>query len=102
MSDYISREELLKHAVPHKIGTYGYSANVNDWAVTVGDIKETPAADVEPVRHAHWIDQEPELIDDEHQYRCSACCVEDTIHPALLHNAKYCHFCGAKMDGEQE
>lgn len=50
--------------------------------------------------HAHWVDLEPELTDDEHAFRCSACLSHDTIHPELMHNAKFCHFCGAKMDEE--
>ncbi len=62
---------------------------------------ENKLKECEPVIHAHWEDMEPENTDEEHEYRCSKCLVYATIHPALLHNAKFCHGCGAKMDEEE-
>lgn len=64
-------------------------------------IKGVPAADVEPVVHAHWV------VDDEY-LTCSHCSESylagDTSHEVreLLDRGeayKRCPHCGAKMDG---
>lgn len=54
--------------------------------------KDTPAADVAPVRHGRWI-----AMGDCGVTKCSCCgwsieeCIED----------KHCRECGAKMDGKE-
>ena len=51
--------------------------------------KDTPTADVEPVRHGHWRKL------PHGRYNCSNC------HCIVNHEEQYCEFCGAKMDVEE-
>ena len=53
-------------------------------------IKEQPAADVQPVIHAAWIETTPN--DYYEWYKCSNCKYTDTK------KFNYCPKCGAKMD----
>ena len=64
-------------------------------------IDEMPAADVAPVRHGRWIEQEQ---CEESLYSCSACGTEwVTIEGTPKENGMdYCPHCGAKMDGDGE
>lgn len=39
----IDVNEITKKAVPHTRGSFGYSANIRDWAVLVGDIQDAVA-----------------------------------------------------------
>lgn len=74
-----------------------------------------PAADVAPVKHAHWIIWEPpEELKDRMQrgYVCSECerTVAFILHgieplPPVLFGRliyQYCPHCGAKMDEEEQ
>ena len=65
-------------------------------------IDEMPAADVAPVRHGHWIEQENWALDD-YYYTCSACGTEwVTIEGTPEENGMdFCPNCGAKMDGKE-
>ena len=79
MSDYISREEAME-IVKRTSG---------DYAAAFSEIRKLPAADVEPVRHGRW---------DEDQ-RCSEC---GTPAPQAYWEpdcwkSLYCPECGAKM-----
>ena len=63
------------------------------------EIRDLPAEDVEPVKHAEWIpiwDCDP---DDGSKwiigYQCSSC---DGCVGWLDNNYNYCPYCGAKMD----
>ena len=58
-------------------------------------IDKQPTADVEPVRHGHWIEKVEEIMTDLFLvYACSECGVESH------RQEKYCPHCGAKMDGK--
>lgn len=60
--------------------------------------KDTPAADVAPVVHGHWISEY--IGYGVTRYRCSRCGViigESEIDD--FGHSKYCCMCGAKMDG---
>lgn len=56
-------------------------------------IKEIPAADVAEVRHGRWING-----------RCSECGEHAPFWAmaTTYHLSKYCHGCGAKMEGGQD
>lgn len=58
-----------------------------------------PEADVEPVRHGHWIEElhedEFEIPLDYYTYRCSACSIGEQG------KGNYCSYCGAKMDEKE-
>lgn len=53
-------------------------------------IEEMPAADVEPVRHGHWITDDSKIY---LRHKCSEC------GNAVILKYPYCENCGAKMDG---
>lgn len=102
MSDYISREALL--ALP--------TETKYDWTecVDIEDIKNFPAADVEPVRRGNWhirFADEMTLC-----LECSICgrkvdnidlhyLLEAGEYGEACRRYPYCH-CGAKMDLEDE
>lgn len=65
-------------------------------------VDDEPAADVQEVKHGHWI---PERDPDENNriqcYHCSVC--DDDFHYIGAFIAtKYCPCCGARMDGDSE
>ena len=65
-------------------------------------IDEMPAADVAPVRHGYWIEQENWALDD-YYYTCSIC-REDfymIVGTPSDNNYKYCPHCGARMDEKE-
>ena len=61
--------------------------------------KDTPKADVEPVKHGHWVGYETKSYKNSENgiakkyYRCSSCRCFNAIR------SNYCPKCGAKMDG---
>lgn len=70
-------------------------------------LDDTPTADVEPVRHGHWIPS-PDGINP---IRCSECnmpapfaAVENEFGDFEIcrYPSSYCHECGAKMDGKEQ
>lgn len=60
-----------------------------------------PAADVEPVRHGHWILTQ-KISENAFRYNCSECnrWVQDGAGKNPSDRFPYCH-CGAKMDGKK-
>ena len=63
-------------------------------------INAQPSADVEPVRHGRWLDQQPRY----RLYKCSVCnrvCFAEMMGDETeLYD--YCPYCGARMDGDEE
>lgn len=98
MAEYIERDAVLKKAQlacrialldedPEQCDT-DFS---DDFAVSVDDIVEIPAADVAPVVHGRW-DSVGGII------TCSECERSFNLVPIFTH---YCPNCGARMmDGE--
>lgn len=67
-------------------------------------LEDTPTADVEAVRHGHWI-HSVKVLDEKHschRFKCSLC-GRVTARPfeTDVEDLPYCH-CGAKMDGRRE
>lgn len=94
MADYISREalkEAFDNADADVLEDYGDGAC--DWGFGMQNIREVinsvPAADVEPVRHGRWVDNE---IPDSMLSGCSACGFS-----CGAYSFRYCPNCGAKM-----
>lgn len=56
-----------------------------------------PSADVQPVRHGHWIEHVYDLFPTEGTVECSECHEHESI---FLVNDKYCPNCGARMDSK--
>lgn len=74
-------------------------------------IWNAPIADVEPVRHGRWEWHEEQYGNPLDGYEidwgwcCSNCKTElsdDYDDPDKRPTMRYCHICGAKMDGESE
>lgn len=59
------------------------------------EIENAPTAEVQEVRHAHWI---PKSLGN---CECSNCHEEYGICGGLLGDYNYCPNCGAKMDGKE-
>lgn len=61
-------------------------------------IEQTATADVVEVRHGYWIENEDDFV-----VMCSECGTEfldDQI--GIVNTYKYCPYCGAKMDGDED
>ena len=82
MSKYI-RAVVAAKAIAEK-----YGIPLGDLVDTFSDI---PAADVAPVRHGRWIEEDGIQI-------CSECGEE---HEWEDYRAPYCDTCGAKMNNEE-
>ena len=94
---YIDAEELMGNIIPKRID--------NDTVVEVSDILRgfamTPTADVEPIRHAHWV-YKYQNSEGYYIYECSSCGrFEKVQFDSDLDTMLYCH-CGAKMDEENK
>lgn len=84
--------------------TAGFDAYCKINGVTVepetlatGRLKDCPMQDAQPIKHAHWIDEGLEIVEDMSVYKCSNCGKELVMDVELDDNG-YCPCCGAKMD----
>lgn len=82
MVEYVSREDVTQAVVAY---IWSQPISASRIAKVINNI---PAADVEPVRHGHWIE------DGDYQV-CSECGEE---HAWDEYRASFCEACGAKMD----
>lgn len=113
MAEYIERETALDifGEGPSWTGYFEpYPLEVHLAVVGVArlireEIEKIPAADVAPVAHGRWIEQEDPCGDP--YYTCSAC--KDDFYIEMtgavekdLFLYSYCPNCGAKMDGGAE
>ena len=86
MADYISRKDAVEWFASYIM----MGEEVIPAETVVGDLKwAIPAADVEPVRHGRWVDNE---IPDSMLSGCSACGFS-----CGAYSFRYCPNCGAKM-----
>ena len=89
MTEYIHRDMaiacLTKVEVTEKIPTMAHAKRA---------IADMPAADVVPVVHGRWIEQEKYTFGT--MYDCSICSTRILDNG---HSWNYCPNCGAKMDG---
>lgn len=102
MSDYIDRDELIKHINDLPTwwgdGSGVYTFYPVEVMVSIGN---APAADVQEVRHGKWIKMYNNPNDGN--YYCSECHHSIDIatgrETPIDRDLFYCHYCGAKMDG---
>lgn len=95
MAEYIEREAALALVQPDDPAD-------EKAAVTIAVVKKlirhavnnTPAADVAPVVHGHWIEKKSAV---GRYFECSNCGAHENKHTAI--KGYYCWRCGAKMDG---
>ena len=78
--EYIERDALVERLKKEECDC--------EWLWTILDI---PAADVEPVRHGHWVKEKPDVLIHWH---CSVC---KNCYYLEEPNANYCPNCGAKL-----
>ena len=89
MDEYIERENAIAWLMPY--AHVGESIGAD---VVISDIKGMKAADVAPVSHGRWIEQEKYTFGV--MYDCSICGNRILDNG---HSWNYCPNCGAKMDG---
>ena len=112
MAEYIEREALIAHIKDLPTwwadagGVYGrsmkYPEGMFDCEDVISSVENAPPADVAPVVHGHWIEQEDGNLDT--YYTCSSCKEDfDLIAGTPCENLyNYCPNCGAKMDEHVE
>lgn len=90
MADCIEREKV--YFIIDRL--HGWCGNQIMAADLVREIRNIPAADVRPERHGKW----EHIQSKKHGnfYVCSECY---GVHPFEF---KFCHWCGAKMDEEED
>ena len=101
MTEYIDREKILEHikdlptwwADDKGVHDTKYPKGMFDCEDVVASIENAPAAEVEPIKHGHWISRP-----DCGVTICSVC------HRSVEEAVDYprCMFCGAIMDKEGE
>lgn len=100
MGDLVSRKAALGKALRHcmycSVPLRGAPCGGCIVDTIFGGIKNLPAVDTEPVRHAKW-----EEYPDRAHIRCTGCRVEFPKKKMPMSRA-YCPNCGAKMDKEAE
>ena len=75
--------------------------NITNNPMILTAIDYAPSADVEPVRHGHWVEHDEDTWSNEAE--CSEChkrIGHSGLPDRFLREFKYCHNCGAKMDKE--
>lgn len=102
MSDYIDRQAVID-VLAEMQGLCTSKAALIQNSKIWQQIKDMPSAEVEPVKHGRW-------INDNHQRRCSICARPIIpINKIVIHGeviwennspVNYCPYCGAKMDLE--
>ena len=101
MSDYIDRDELIRHI--KNLPTWwvdGSALCAYYLTKAITEIENAPAADVQAVKHGKW---KRTIPTPDSAYYCSACGRwverEDNTIPPQVTGFHYCPNCGAKMDG---
>lgn len=111
MSDYIDRDELIKHVKDLPTwwedggGVYGppmkYPEGLFYPEDVIASIENAPAADVQEIKHGEWI-KTYNNPNDGHYY-CPECHHNTDIATGIKTPRSrgffYCPYCGAKMDG---
>ena len=89
--EYIEREAAYKACEAYFSGVCVYDVSesevINDFEKVIDAV---PTADVEPVRHGHWVKEKPDVLIHWH---CSVC---KNCYYLEEPNANYCPNCGAK------
>ena len=110
MDDYISRQTainaLMNDIEPFVIVEPGTTcvigAGIKDSDV-IKMLEAMPSADVQPVRHGHWVYGEDDYgIDGYHCNKCGFFVPWDYTHKFInfIEDYHYCPHCNARMDGE--
>ena len=95
MKEYIDREAIIKLSKQIKDNFAPLHRKVIDAFIYNID-KNIPSADVAPVVHGKWLDEDSFDAHGSPIYRCSEC--NKTVADNYISCHKYCLHCGAKMD----
>ena len=96
MAELIERQVAIDAVTAVYVRTAGYKTRECVWE-TREAIQKLPSADVAPVVHGRWIEQEKYTFGV--MYDCSIC--GDRILDNG-HSWNYCPNCGARMDGDSD
>lgn len=94
MKEYIEREAALNFEAEITAAPTEIQAISQGMALYAEHIKAIPTADVAPVVHAEWIEN------DNGTWSCGRC--HSWIPNEQHFYARYCLHCGAKMDGGEK
>lgn len=104
MSKYIDAEKFVNSLSNCKEGIHDEKYSIDDLICLV---ESEPAADVEPVVHAHWYYCQNGMDWGLGAYLCSNCHTRNNnlptntnINPLTFAGSHYCPQCGARMDEE--
>ncbi|MDT3387709.1 MAG: hypothetical protein LIR46_08125 [Bacteroidota bacterium] len=98
MAEYITKDEALLQLtginLPKDRDSY--------IALVTKRLQDVSTADVAPVIHAKWV-QDYITADGHMTYHCSECgCYLKPKHSEPLNSFRWCSYCGAKMDKEEQ
>lgn len=96
MAEYIEREAAIDAIMKVYVRTAGYKARERVFEAEEA-VHRLPVADVAPVVHGRWIEQEKYTFGV--MYDCSICGNRILDNG---HSWNYCPNCGARMDGDDD
>ena len=107
MNRYIDADKLSETIKEHSyllsdsINSRNYGMFLDGIMQAIG---EAPTADVQEVRHGHWIEK---ALDNFRKVKCScSICgwsgVDNYDSYVDIHDFEFCPYCGAKMDEEEQ
>lgn len=96
MAEYIKRETALSLVRPDAPEDEKAAATIATAKKLVRDIvRRTPAADVAPVVHGHFVHDGPRFTGGVDWWHCSSC---GRLASGVETRFDYCPWCGARMD----
>ena len=96
---YIDAEKLERHFENCICEAYNTNGVTEDFEIALKATKNQPSADVQEVKHGHWIKTDDFTTVEQYaiyKYKCSECGAHVDYG---IDN--YCYHCGAKMDGDE-
>lgn len=105
MSDYIDRQAAIKAVYSiHPIDTE-FEGVMLDRIDVRYVLESLPSADVAPVRHGRWVEENPLDAPNCRLIKCSECGKSFIVptnvpYADWIDGRNYCYGCGARMDGK--
>lgn len=100
MAEYIEREAALSLVRPDAPEDEKAAVTIATAKKLVRDIvRRTPAADVAPVVHGHFVHDGQLYVGGLDWFHCSSC---GSLAAGAEARFDYCPWCGARMDGDSD